>query len=127
MNKKNGDDNGVDLEASEFDTRKTNMWTIKCDEDNNIHTVKLFCDLHEYIQKYDYFKDKGLYISQMNSDTKQGRALILLYGIQTDDKWYITSIKNNDINKLTKENIDKIIDKINVDDGYSVTFQRVQT
>eukprot|EP01084_Bolivina_argentea_P158751 276537_1 len=117
-NENDDDDAEIDYDA-DLETfgssEKPIIETIK--ECDNEFEIQLFYKLNEYIIEYEYIFNKGLYIKEMNNDSKQGRALILECGIQGEKSWFIQSIQNEKIIKFSKQKIDHLLQNINIDIG----------
>merc|ERR1712228_774193 len=120
----------VDIDNEAWDSLKERPILQILDDDENIDLngneckVRLFYSLKHYVLDWEHVIDKGLMIKDINSGSKQGRALILECGIQANCNWFIQKMNGNEIGKCSKDAVDEIVNGLVTDIGYDIVLKK---
>jgi len=96
---------------------------IKSNDDTREYEIKFLHSFEKYIEKFECVDGSGLLIKEL-SVSNYGRALLLEFGVQGNSKWFVHAIAGNNLQTMSRENVNNLLDSIDVDEGYSVILKR---
>eukprot|EP01083_Nonionella_stella_P101901 289405_1 len=85
--------------------------------------VALYHQLNEYLKYNSDENGKGIMVQTMKRN-EYGTALYAQYGFNESDEWFVESIDGNNVTNTSKGDIDGILNRVDVNQGYEVVFKK---
>eukprot|EP01083_Nonionella_stella_P065254 170808_1 len=92
-----------------------------------VNTKHIVLVLYQKLDKYLKYKSdengKGIMVQRMKRN-EYGTALYAQYGFNESDEWFVESIDGNNVTNTSKGDIDGILNRVDVNQGYEVVFKK---
>eukprot|EP01083_Nonionella_stella_P101900 289403_1 len=85
--------------------------------------VALYHQLNEYLKYNSDENGKGIMVQTMKRN-EYGTALYAQYGFNESDGWFVECIDGNKVTNKGKGDIDGILNRVDVNQGYEVVFKK---
>jgi len=119
-----------DVESEETDESGECFRELHSNDDFREYEMKWFCAPNAFVSEHQHVFNKGLLITQMNTESEAARALILEFGVQPKRQWYVQQMQGRNIKKYSRQNAEELVAKLNrmgeeeLRQGYTVLLKQ---